>query len=190
MRKIPIVLIAITACVIVGRVLAGDVPPITAADFAGIASESAHPIWLILAGQGAWGAIFVGLVGLVYKLARPYILAWMTERKMARLFLAVESFVSGENAQFVEGMKAANADGKLTEEEKSLVFGRVKQNLIIFMQSQGVDIIKEYGNVFVDGVIEFVVAQLKLPKAVSIPLSGSLDSPPLPSSVTDGAMPA
>lgn len=190
MRKIPIIIIVAIAGLFVTQAMAGTVPPITAADFAGMASESAHPIWLILAGQGALGVILAGIAGLLYTLVRPYILAWMAERKLTKLFLAVESFVSGANADFVEEAKARSKNGKLTVEDKNYIFGRVKQSLIIFMQSQGVDIIKEYGDVFIDGIIELIVSRLKLPKAVSIPLSSSPASAPLPPSVTDGAMPA
>lgn len=155
------------------------VPPVTLSDFGGEAAEMAHPLWLILAGEGLWGAIVVGLVGLIYRFARPFVISWMEERRLAKLYLSVEACVAQSNAQYVEGMKAANADGKLTKEEAEYVFAQCRANLIEFMRTQGVDIVKEYGGAFVDGLIELLVSRLKNPalKAVIAPLSGSASAP-------------
>ncbi len=164
--------------------LALDVPPLTAAEF----SQEAHPVWLFLSGNGFWGALFTGIAGFIYKLARPYLLAWLEERRFAKLYLSGETCVAGVNRVYVEGMKAAHADGKLTEDKKNFVFNKCKQELVAFMQSQGVDIVKQYGDAFVNFLIELIVARMKNPfvKAVAAPLP---DSPPLPPSVSQGVMP-
>lgn len=196
MRKVFFVIFIVAAFVLavllawpLDMTFAGEAPPITPAEFGSAAA--AHPIWSILAGQGFLGAVFVGLGGLAYKLLRPYIVAYMKGKNIDRLYLAVEAFVAQVNAEYTEGMKKANADGKLTKDEAAFVFSLCKQNLVIFMQSQGVDIIKEYGDAFVGALIEYVVSQLKNPvaKAVALPLSGSSGSAPLPESVTGGALP-
>ena len=163
---------------------ASEVPPLTAAEL----GEEASNVWLFLAGEGFWGAIVVALAGFVFKLLRPYILAWVDQHKLGKLYLAIEACVANINATYVEGMKAANADGKLTEDEKHFVFMQCKQQLIIFMQTQGVDIIREYGDVAVDALIELILSRMKNPlvKAVVGPLSGSA---PLPESVSLGVMP-
>lgn len=165
--------------------LASEAPPLTAAEL----GQEASSVWLFLAGEGFWGAIVVALAGFVYKLLRPYIIAWVEQHKLGKLYLAVEACVADVNAKYVEGMKAANADGKLTEDEKDFVFGQCKQELAVFMRTQGVDIIKEYGDVAVDALIELILSRMKNPlaRAVAAPLSGSA---PLPPSVSLGVMPA
>lgn len=197
MKRIACVLLmAAAVAASLSGALAG-VPPLAAFEIADTPAASvsalnageAHPLWLILAGEGFWGAIVVGIAGFVYKLARPYVVAWMEERKLARLYLAIEAYVAKNNADYVEGMKAANADGKLTKDEADVVFRKCKDNLVLFMRSQGTDIIKEYGDVFVDALIELLVSRLKNPvaRAVAAPLSASFASAPLPPSLTDGA---
>ncbi|MCD8352433.1 MAG: hypothetical protein LUC93_17655 [Planctomycetaceae bacterium] len=170
-----------TACAAV----AVEVPPLTAAEL----SPEAHPLWLHLAGQTLWGGIVIGIARYLYKLARPSIVEWIQDRKIAKLYFAVEACSAQVQATYVEGMKAANADGKLTEDEKLFVFTQCKQMAVAFMQTQGVDIIREYGDVVIDAVIELIVSRMNNPlmKAVAAPLDAS---PPLPPSVSHGAMPA
>lgn len=165
--------------------VAADVPPLTAAEL----SPAAGPIWLFLAGEGFWGAIVLGVAGFVYKMARPYVLAWVGERKLAKLYLAVEACVAQTQAVYVEGMKAANSDGKLTEDEKDEVLSACRRAVVAHMRTQGVDVLKEYGDAFVDALIELVLSRLQNPlvKAVARPLP---DSAPLPPSVSEGATPA
>ena len=178
MRKIVfsvVVLVALAMLAFATFGLAVDVPPLTAAEL----SPEAHPIWLILAGEGFWGAIVIGVAGFVYKIARPYILTWVKERKLAKLYLAGEACAAQTRAVYVEGMKAANADGKLTEDEKLFVFTQCKQGMIAFMKSQGEDIIKEYGDIVVDALIELIVSRMGNPvlKAVAAPLPDSASLP-------------
>ncbi|MCD8138326.1 MAG: hypothetical protein LUE17_00845 [Planctomycetaceae bacterium] len=176
-----IAVVLITACAAV----AVEVPALTAAEL----SPVANPIWLILAGEGVWGAIVVGIAGFMYRLLKPYVLAWLEERKLAKLYLAAEACTAQVQVLYVEGMKAANADGKLTEDEKRFVLKQCKDAMIVFMQTQGVDIIKEYGDVVIDAIIELIVSRMNNPlmKAVAAPL---LDFAPLPPSVSQGATPA
>lgn len=199
MRRIVCIPLIVAVVLTSAAALAGAAPLTTfeiadtpVASVSALNAAEANPIWLVLAGEGFWGAIVVGIAGFVYKLARPYVVAWMEERKLARLYLAIEAYVAKSNADYVEGMKAANADGKLTEEEAAAVFRKCKDNLVEFMRTQGTDIIKEYGDVFVDALIELLVSRLKNPlaKAVAGPLSASSVTAPLPPSVTDGVLPA
>ncbi len=158
-------------------------PPLTAAQLDGAVAETsveANPLWMILAGQGPWGAAVMGIAALLYRMFRPMILTWMAEKKLERLYLAAESSAALMNVTYVEGMKKANADGRLTQDEKLFVFAQCKSQLVQIMKTQGVDIIKEYGDDLVNGVIELVVSRLNIPapmKAVLRPLSASAQPP-------------
>ncbi|MCC8190895.1 MAG: hypothetical protein LIP77_09745 [Planctomycetes bacterium] len=39
-------------------------------------SAAASSIWLILAGEGTWGAVLVAVVGVLWKVAKPYLDEW------------------------------------------------------------------------------------------------------------------
>lgn len=167
-----------------GVVAALDVPPLTAAEL----SPEANPFWLFLAGDGLWGTIVIGIFGFAYKLLREYIIAWVKDRKLSALYLAIESCVAKINAIYVEGMKASNADGKLTEDEKRFVLTQCKAEAITFMRGQGVDIVKEYGESAINALIELIVSRMNNPlmKAVAAPLP---DLQPLQFPAQQGAMP-
>lgn len=159
------------------------VPPLTAGELT--ASPEASWIWLFLSGEGLWGSIFVAVFGIIYKVVRPILLDWLKSRRLDKLYLAAETCATAMRQKYVDGMKAANADGKLTKEEAEQVFNDCKNVLRQYMLTQGIDIIKEYGDEVVNVIIEYIVGQLKNPiaRAVALPLD---DSPPLPSSVMHG----
>lgn len=191
MKKYLVTLLAVmTLAFLAPPVLGGSVPPVAASDFAVAATEAAHPIWSFLAGDGFWGALVIGVVSFVWRWLRPYVLAQAKQRELENMFLACEAFVANSMTKYTERYKAANADGKLTRDEAEEIFYNTKQDFVLFMQSQGRDVVKLYGDRFIDAMIEFIVSRFNMPKAVSIPLSSSPASAPLPSSVTDGTMPA
>lgn len=168
---------------------AGDVPALSAQEIP--ESPEAHWVWLMLAGEGVLGALFIGLATLLYTIVRPYIQAVLKEKGFWELYETTEAFVAKHKAKFTDHMKAAHADGKLTQEEAQFIFTHMKAELIAHFQAHGRDIVKEYGEAFIDALIEWVLSKLNWQsKAVAVPLSSSSDSAPLPESVTQGVMPA
>ncbi|MCC8189071.1 MAG: hypothetical protein LIP77_00350 [Planctomycetes bacterium] len=151
----------------------------SAADSEGAAASS---FWLILAGEGTWGAILVAVVGVLWKFAKPYLDEWAERRKLDKLLLAVETGVGGCKALYTDELKKANADGKLTADEVAYIRRKCREYIVSFMAAQGVDALKEYGPVVIDMLCEWMLDRIKLPsavKAVAAPLSASV-SPPIP----------
>lgn len=150
------------------------VPGVTPLDFQAAASPEASAIWSILAGQGTWGVLIFAIMGVVWKFARPYLEAWLAERRLAKLFHAVETGVMSVKEAYSDAVKAAHADGKFTAEEAAAARDKAKAVAIAYMKSQGVDVVKEYGHAFLDSLIEYVLAMLKIEskvaKAVIAPL--------------------
>ena len=137
-------------------------------------SPEASVIWSILAGQGTWGVLIFAVLGVLWKWAKPYLEAWMAERKLKRLYEAVRDGIAGTWQTFADPIKEASADGKLTEAEAKAAKEKCKSYIIAYMKAQGVDVIREYGHGLLDYLIEAVLRQLKLDnalvKAVALPL--------------------
>ncbi len=181
---------AFLVSVIIGFALlcfGSEVPPISSGDFEGtVASE----IWMILAGQGTWGALLFAFIGLVWKFAKPYLDQWATAKRLDLLYGFAQTAVINVRQTYTDAIKASSADGKLTNEEKDEALARAKAVLIGLAKSQGIDIVKEYGLDFLDWIIEKFVGNGKdadLLKAVAGPLSGltqktaqAIPQPPLP----------
>ena len=165
-------LVALTFCVWPAALsFAGDVPPITAAEFTD--SPEAAFIWQLLAGQGAWGAVLFAIVGVVWKFAKPYLDEWMRQRKLSTLWDAATTGVVGALQTYVEAAKDENG-GKLTEEMAAHARDLARSYIIAFMKTQGVDVIRVYGQAVLDFMIEAILRKLKLDnaalKAVVAPL--------------------
>ena len=161
------VVLAMAATVAVGADLPGSV---TAADFG---SPEANALWAILAGQGVWGAVLFGILGVVWKIGRPYLDEWVKKHRLATLFAVVEVGVEGIQATYVDAIKEASKDGKLTEEEAKIAIQKCRAYVIEFLKAQGIDVIREFGHGALDMAIEAAVAKLKLNnvlKAVALPL--------------------
>ena len=159
---------------------AGDVPAVTAGEFVVDASGEASLLWSILAGQGPIGVILFGLLGLIWKFAKPYVDVWARNRKMESLFLASESAVQGVSAVYTDEIKRASADGKLTKEEAARARNMAVDFVVDFMRAQGIDVVKEYGLGVIQLVIESALARIKNPvaKAVAVTLPDLAPSPP------------
>lgn len=151
-------------------VLAGDVPPITVAEF----EQEASLLWQILAGQGVWGAIIFAVVTAVWRIGKPYLDDWMHDKKMARLYDAVVIGVTNTLATYVEAAKAASTDGKLTEAEAAHARDLARQYVVSYMKTQGVDVIKYYGEDIINGIIERVLAMLKIESKMASMVVGPL----------------
>lgn len=147
--------------------LAGDVPGLTVSDFAGDTSPLANAIWTILAGQGPWGVLLFAILGVVWKFASPYLNEWAAQKKLDRLFEAVRAGVGGTLQTYVDAIKEANADGKLTEEEVKIARDKCRAFVIAFLKAQGIDVIRDYGHDVLDWLIEYVLRQMKLDNALA-----------------------
>lgn len=150
--------------------LGADVPGVSTLDFG---SPEANVIWSILAGQGVWGALLFGVIGIIWKIGRPYLDEWMRKHRLATLFAVVEVGVEGVQATYVDAIKDASRDGKLTDDEAKEALRKCKEYVITFLKAQGIDVIREYGHEALDMAIEAAVAKLKLNtalKAVIAPL--------------------
>lgn len=160
-------------------VFAGDVPGVSAADFE---SPAAGAIWSILAGQGVWGAILFGVLGLLWRIGRPFLEEWARSRRLETLYLAVETGVGGVQATYVEAIKQASQNGKLTEEQKAAAFALCRNYVISFLKTQGIDVIREYGDAILKMLIEHILSRLKInnpaARAVIAPLPDLAPSAP------------
>ena len=180
MKRFGVVLLALVALALWPAALAfaTEVPPITAAEFAD--SQEAAFVWQLLAGQGVWGAILFLVVGGVWKVAKPYLDEWMRERRLITLWNAVTTGVVGALQTYVEAAKVAGG-GKLTEEQAAHARELARTYVISFMKTQGVDVIREYGQDVLDYLIEAILRKLKIDnaalKAVATPLSASASLP-------------
>lgn len=148
-----------------------DVPPIAAAEFS--ESPEAAFIWQLLAGQGTWGVLLFAILGVVWKFAKPYLDEWMRQRKLSTLWDAATTGVVGAMQTYVEAAKANNG-GKLTAEMAAHARELARNYIVAFMKTQGVDVIREYGQDVLDYLIEAVLRGLKIDnpalKAVMAPL--------------------
>jgi hypothetical protein len=102
---------------------------------------------------------------------------------MEKLVAVAEMGVRSSSQTYVEAIKAASADGKLTEDEAKHARSLAVDAAIAIGKTQGMDIMKEYGLDVINWVIEYLVGKLgfenKALKAVAVPLSASRQ-PPIP----------
>ncbi len=182
MRIFFVIWCVLFSCIAIG----GEVPPISPSEFVE-ATNGAHWIWSAIAGTGTAGAIFYSLMRMIWKFAKPYLDEWVAARKMEKLYAFAEVAVRSTAQTYSESCKAANKDGKLTEDEIKEARSLAQTALIAIAKTQGIDIAKEYGLDVVNWLIEHFVSKLgiesKALKAVAVPLSESRQSvqePPLP----------
>lgn len=168
---------------------ASEVPSISPEDFS--SDDSASAIWSILAGEGIWGAFLFGAIGLIWRFAKPYLEAWIAEKKLGTLYEFARTAVTHTRQTYTDAMKSAGADGKWTEAEKNEALSRCRRTFIALCKTQGIDVVREYGEDFIEWLIEKFVGddslEAKALKAVALPLSvptvqtgAGIPQPPLP----------
>lgn len=143
----------------------------------GAEAEAAANNWYgILAGDGFWGTLFVGALGLLYGWLRPVVAAYVKDSKWKRFLVILESGVGGLKALYTDKYKEANADGKLTQEEAAQINLMCRNYIINFAAREGIDVLKEYGNEALNMLIDWMLAKIKLSEAVGTfaPLSVDL----------------
>ncbi len=163
-------------------ILSGEVPPIGVQEFT--SSPEASLIWQILAGQGTWGALIFAVVGLLWKFAKPYLDAWIASKRLNTLYSFAQTAFMSTKQTYTDNIKAASADGILTEEEAKEAMQRSKEVFIALCKTQGIDVVKEYGIEFIEWLLEKFVGDSKLVEAAISPFSKSssepVPEPPLP----------
>ena len=168
MRKITVVLPALVALACVFPAFAGDVSPITAADFGGAPAE-AHWIWTLV-GSSAFAAIIAALGKIVQNI--------ISSIKDARIARACDFVFAGTMTcyqEYVRAAKEAHADGKLTIEEKDKALQCAYRKAVEIARTQGLDLVKVLGKDMILALIEKYVGQSKTASAAAKALA------PLPS---------
>ncbi len=87
--------------------------------------------------------------------------AHIKARRWARIFEAVEQGVIYASQTYVDAVKEASADGKLTHEESKRALATARDAAIAFGRSRGVDVLREVGREYIDLYIEQALGQMK-----------------------------
>ena len=82
-------------------------------------------------------------------------------RRYAKAVEALEAGVEQTYRTYVQAIKAAREDGKLTEEERKQARELARDAAIEFGRTQGVDVLREVGAEYVDVWIAKLVQRLK-----------------------------
>ena len=77
---------------------------------------------------------------------------------------AIDAIIAGVNKtyeEYTKEIKAANNDGKLTKEERAEARRLAKEAAIEFGKKNGVDIVRNIGEDFIDSYLENAVREMK-----------------------------
>ena len=138
-----------------GLAWATEVPPITPAEFSG---QEAHWIWSALASE-----IVVVVAGWIVAQFADRI----KETRHAAALTAIRDAVTACYHEYVRGIKAGKADGKLTAEEKDEALNLAYRSAVEFARTRGIDLLKVYAKETVIALIERFVGESKS-KAVKV----------------------
>ncbi len=89
---------------------------------------------------------------------------WFARLRNERLRKAIDALEAGVDITYrtyVEAIKAAREDGKLTSQERREARRRARETAIQFGRSQGIDILQELGADYIDMWIERILRQVK-----------------------------
>lgn len=135
--------------------------------------ELANTLVQLLSGNGVWGAIFIAVAGIVWKIARPHLQAWLRDRNLNLLFNAVDIGVVFTDEMVVQPLKkklAENGGGPITQEQYEDVKEQCKQKIYTILEEQGAAWMKTACATLIDAAIEKALAKHKVLKAVAAPL--------------------
>lgn len=104
-------------------------------------------------------AALVGTVWAVVKSSDWF--ARIQSRRYGRAVEALEDGVEYAFQTYVDAVKGASADGKLTADEARRARTTARDAAIAFGRSRGVDVVRELGHEYLDLWIERIVAQTK-----------------------------
>lgn len=148
---------------VVSVALAVEVPALTPLDFPMDASPEAHWIWTAIAGE-----IVVALAALISQVVLGFI-ASIKNAKIAKAVRVIHDAVMVSYHEYVQVVKAASADGKLTIGEKKEALDWAYRNAIELARRDGFDLLKVLAKETVLALIERFVGEAK-GKAVTLPL--------------------
>lgn len=126
-----------------------------------------------LAGDGIWPGFIFAVLVFAYKLLRPYILEALAKSRLDAIYTAVEKGVAATYEEYTKDIKAASADDKLTEQEAAEARRRATAFAVSTLKSVGVDVLKTYGQEWLDRLIAAFVGESKaatMAKQVLVPL--------------------
>jgi hypothetical protein len=105
----------------------------------------------------------------------------VSQPKRERALLSIQAAVREVYETYTRELKAANADGKLTDEERKEARSRARDAAIAYGKANGVDLIATLGDAFMDVYLER--AHKELNKNVPIPADPAPPAPCAPSGV-------
>lgn len=107
-------------------------------------------------------ALIGGLAGLAWTMFRSNdLLRTARNRRFEQALQALEAGVELTYRTYVQAVKEAKADGKLTNEEAREARRRARDAAIEFGRTQGIDVLGELGTAYVDLWIAKLVKRLK-----------------------------
>ena len=83
------------------------------------------------------------------------------QRRYDKALLALEAGIDVTYRTYVQALKEARADGKLTPEEAAEARQRARNAAIAFGRTQGIDVMREIGEPFIELAIAKLVKQIK-----------------------------
>jgi hypothetical protein len=82
-------------------------------------------------------------------------------RRYGKALRALEAGVEQTYRTYVQALKEANEDGRLTEEERRRARELAKETAVLYGRTEGVDVIRELGSAYLDLWIAKIVKRLK-----------------------------
>ena len=90
--------------------------------------------------------------------------AWwdrLRRRRFGKALRAIEAGVEQTYRTYVRAIKEARADGKLTDEERETARSLAREAAIAYGRAEGIDVLRELGEDYVDLWVAKVLARLK-----------------------------
>ncbi len=103
--------------------------------------------------------MFLGAVALATGIVVK--LGFIKRYNLARCVLAIQSAVQEVYGNYVKDLKRANADGKLTEDEKAEAVAQAYQRAKTIVSEEGIDLAKYYGPRISRAIIDAAVNKSK-----------------------------
>lgn len=147
-----------------------------------IVVDAVAPWWGVLVGDGFWAVVIGGILGAVYKVLRPVLLSWLHQHRLGQLFVIVETGVSGFKATLTDKYKQAGG-GKLTPSQAAEIKAACKVYILHFAATQGIDVLREYGDDVINILIEWMLEKIKKEGGTAgtiVANLGRVVAPPLP----------
>lgn len=87
--------------------------------------------------------------------------AQIKQNRFARALTILEAGIEDTYRTYVQALKAARADGKLTAEEKQEARRRARDRALEIARAEGVDLVRELGPAFIELFLSKLVVKMK-----------------------------